>query len=353
MNIYVEAKSQEKVYEGFDYTDPAFIRDLFENSDEWKHLPKKQYAICLINAPVLPLDELLVVLDSDTDENYKDAVLRSYSSKDSVLPPILSEVLEDNKYYGTPGTIPSHVVDVRIKDGEVAVELPEVQVWDNTKPYVKRMKNAEAKHLEKELFKTLCFVYRLGMDDREVVTAAVERGMEYKRVRAIQYASAKKSADTKTIDELYMVDWFERAVKHCNSWNQVDVLIHVYIEACTYGNLQPVISKQRIAERAGVDRVVVRRLFARLEKAGILKEGPVTFKSGSGYMKNARIVNLNPDEAGRWGEVPDSEASKKATHTITPDTQENASYVASEGSNEPDWEALVGNKSWEEAEPTW
>lgn len=362
MNSYVEEALQKQVYEGFDYSDPEFIRGLFEQTDEWRNLPKDKYAICLVNAPLLPESELFDVLDrNDVDENYKDAVVRAFTTRDSVHPPVLAQVLEDNSYCGTPGTISSHVVDVTVKGTTIPMELPEVQVWSDVKPYVKRIQNAEQKTIEKELWKVLCYVYRLGMDDRAVVTAGIERGIEYKRIKAIQLSAAKKSIETKTIDDLYLVDWFERAVKHCNSWGQVNVLIHVYVEAVTYCTIQPAISKQRLAEKAGVDRKVIRRLFERLEKAGVLVEGPESMKEWDKATKtplsNPRIVNLNPAVKGRWEGMnlkpaPNRNKAKKAIHTFTPATEENRSYVDSQGSNEADFSLLVGNKSWEEAEPT-
>lgn len=321
MNTFMLDRIQEKKFEGINHRNPEHVRKAFESSDQWKHMPSKKRALCLINAPTLTMEELLVVLESDTDEDYKDAVLRNYSARNSVSVPILAEVLENNPNCGMkPGIVEGRLIDVTIAGATLPVELPEVMVWSNNKPYIRRMKEATDKRLEITLFKTLCFVYRLGLDDREVVTIAIERGVSYSDARRLQYNAATASIQTKTIAELYMVNWFKKAVKHCVNWNQVDILVRVYVEAVMFGNAQPVISKQRLAERVGTTRQSVIRLFQRLEKAGVLVEGPVTFKSDQGFMKNARIVNLNPDnENNRW-----------VTHT--PEASEVRPYVDSQGS---------------------
>lgn len=298
MTTFVEERIKNRAYEGFDYTDPAFIRQLFEDSDEHLHLPKDKYAICLINAPYLTLEELDKVLSSNTDENYKDAVLRNYTTRDSEYPPVLAQALI-NSSYGTPGAIKSHILDVTIAGGTMAIELPAIQVYPVTKSFEARIKNAQKKTIEKTLWQTLCYVYRLGLDDKNVLTEAVKRGVKYEVIRRIQDRAVKSSFNTKTLAETFLIGWFEEAVKSCNSWDQVDILIHLYIEAVTYNTTQPVVSKSRIADKVGIDRKVIRRLFDRLDKAGMLKEGEVTFKSKHGYVKNARVVNLNPLEPTR------------------------------------------------------
>ena len=304
-NTYQQERIQERVYEGFDYTDPTFIRGLFEQSEEHLHLPKDKRALCLINAPVLTLEELGVVLDSNTDEDYKDAVLRAYSSSSSPLPSTFPVVIGGQEYCRTPGVIQSHQVEVSIKDGDMIVELPEVEVWQDVKPFVARIRNASEKRLRLELFVCLCYVYRFGMDDKEVLTEAINRGMDYKVIKGVAISAGKKWMNTPTLDTQYMVEWFKKAVKECNSWTQVDILTHVYIEAVTYNNSQPAISKKRISEKVGCDPVVIRRLFKRLEKAGVMVEGPEStkeydYKAGM-PLSNPRILNLNPEkEPGRW-----------------------------------------------------
>lgn len=305
MNTFQQDRIQEAVYEGFDYTDPTFIRGLFEESDEHLHLPASKRAIALINAPTLSLEELGVVLDSNTDEDYKDAVLRAYSSASSSHPSTFPVVISGKEYCVTPGVIQSHQVEVSIKDGDMIVELPEVEVWPNATPFVARINGCNEKNLRKELFVCLCYVYRFGMDDKAVLTAAIERGMEYKAVKAVAISAGKKWMDAPTLDNQYMIEWFKRAVKHCNSWNQVDILVQVYIEAMTYNNSQPAISKQRIAERVGVTRQAIMKFFKRLERDGILVEGPESMKEydyKAGIpLSNPRILNLNPEkENGRW-----------------------------------------------------
>jgi len=273
-----------------------FVRDVFENSDEHLHLPIEAKNEALLHAPVLTKEELFVVLDSDADEDYKDACLATYSAS-RTPPPANSRLLV------TVGHLENHLVEVEIKKQQYIIELPEVEVWKNPVSYITRMKQAEPGKVKLELLRCLAYCYRYGMPTGLVVTEAMKHGLKWQEIERIKDKARKNATKVTTID-VPLREWFEQAVVYCNSLTQVDVLVWIYKEAATYTTMQPVICKSRLAGQVGCDRKVVRRLVDRLEKVGILQQAPETMKTydhAAGLpLSNPRILNLDPRQPGRW-----------------------------------------------------
>lgn len=304
-----------------DWSDPEFVRDVFERSDEHLHLSQQDRISALANVPLLPVEDLIEVLDNDSiDEEYKTALLDV--SKESSGSPILTGIRRNLDTVGhlKYGYTPSHLVQINLKGSVFDVVLPEVEVWKNISSYVTRLQNCDQKDLAKTLYRCALYTKRYAMDTGSLVQIAHDRGLDFNRALRASRAAGQKAHLVKTIDAEAKV-FFENAVEHCNSFKQVQILIALYTEACTYTTMQPTFCKKRCSDNLGVDRKVISRLFARLEKNGLLMESPETMKKydhAAGMpLSNPRIVNMDLTQTGRWWMLdekpgPDRSPEKKA-----------------------------------------
>ena len=195
---------------------------------------------------------------------------------------------------------------------EVVVEFPEVMVHNDDSSYVTRMKRADVSEVEKELLVSLAYCYRYAIPTNRVIAAAGEKAyIKEKKLKKIIEKAKEWSNTVKTIDE-ELIKWAEEALKVCNSINQTRIVVEIYSEACRFTNSQPVISKKRIAERAGVDRKVVRRLVERLETAGVVTQSPENFRIDKG-VSDARILNLG-SQPDRWAGQKFTTPNRSAEH---------------------------------------
>ncbi|WP_148222531.1 hypothetical protein [Rhodococcus opacus] len=321
--------NEREIYKDLEWNE-EFIRDVFERTDEHRHLPQFAKDEALAQAPLLSFEDLMAVLDSDTDEDYKDAVLSVYSASR----PSRDRISKGISYCGTPGILPSSTVDVVINKEIITIELPEVEVWKTDQSYVTRMQQAEPNKVKLEYIRCMSYCYRYDLPTGRVTTEAMKHGLTWKEIQRLQDKAKRNAAKVKTID-VPLRDWFIQAVEHCNTLNQVDVLVWIYKEAATYTTTQPVVSKLRLAEQVGCDRVVVRRLVARLGKAGLLEEGPESIKEYDYKvgkpLSNARILNLDIKNPGRWwmmelAPAPDRSEEKKSRKQRKMDVLKNNGY---------------------------
>lgn len=280
------------------------VRDVFENSDEHLHLSPSDKLDALAHAPHLNnVDLIKVVSNPDIDEDYKYS-LHSVATQSSGMA-IQGSI---KRYLVTVGHLkygytPAHRVSITLNGETFDVELPEVELWRNSVSYRTRMEDCDERDLAKTLYRCALYTKRYAMNTGELVNIAVERGMNMNRALRITASAAKKCHLVKTIDA-EALKFFEQAVEHCNSFKQVQILIELYREACTYSTMQPVFCKSRCAEQLSVDRKVIRRLFVRLEKQGLMMESPETLKEYDHCagipLSNPRIVNMDLRQAGRW-----------------------------------------------------
>ena len=304
-----------------DWSNPEFVRDVFERSDEHLHLSPQDRINALAHAPELTIEDLIEVLANDSiDEEYKTALLNL--SRESSGSPLLTGIRRNLDTVGhlKYGYTPRHTIQINLKGSKFDVELPEVEVWKNNSSYVTRMQNCDKKDLAKTLYKCALYTKRYAMDTGSLVQIAHDRGLDFNRALRTSHAAGQKAYLVKTIDAEAKV-FFENAVEHCNSFKQVQILIALYTEACTYTTMQPVFCKKRCSDSLGVDRKVIIRLFARLEKIGLLMESPETMKKydyAAGMpLSNPRIVNMDLTQHGRWWNLdekpgPDRSPEKKA-----------------------------------------
>lgn len=280
------------------------VRDVFENSDEHLHLSPSDKLDALSQVPHLTTDELIeVVSNPKIDDDYK-SFLHSVATQSSGMA-IQGGI---KRYLVTVGHLkygytPAHRVSITLNNETFDVELPEVELWKNNVSYRTRMQDCDERDLSKTLYRCAMYTKRYAMNTGELVNIAVERGMNMNRALRITASAAKKCHLVKTID-VEALKFFEQAVEHCNSFKQVQILIELYREACTYSTMQPVFCKQRCSRKLGVDRKVIIRLFGRLEKQGLMMESPETLKAydyAAGMpLSNPRIVNMDLRQAGRW-----------------------------------------------------
>lgn len=195
---------------------------------------------------------------------------------------------------------------------EVVVEFPEVMIHNDDSSYVTRIKRADVSEVGKELLVSLAYCYRYAIPTNRVIAAAGEKKhIKENDLKKIIRKAQDWSNTVKTIDE-ELIKWAEEALKVCNSINQTRIVVEIYSEACRFTNSQPVISKKRIAERAGVDRKVVRRLVERLEKAGVVTQSPENFRIDKG-VSDARILNLG-SQPDRWAGQKFTTPNRSAEH---------------------------------------
>jgi len=271
-----------------------------EFADHANQLPMTDlYAICQL-APSLSLEEI-------------DEIRSCYPSPLLYSQVVYLEALMDKRLKAAPagykrvigsvghlkqGYTKAYGLTYKHKGIDVVVEFPEVMIHNDDSSYVTRMKRADAAEVEKELLVSLSYCYRYAIPTNRVMAAAGQRTtIKEKRLKKIIEKAEDWSKTVKTIDE-ELIKWAEAALKYCNSINQTNIVVEIYSEACRFANSQPVICKKRIAERAGVDRKVVRRLVERLEKAGAVSQSPENFRITDGQ-SDARILNLGK-QPDRW-----------------------------------------------------
>ncbi|MBJ7479700.1 hypothetical protein [Rhodococcus sp. (in: high G+C Gram-positive bacteria)] len=203
----------------------------------------------------------------------------------------------------TPGILPSHEVLVTIKKEMIKVVLPEVDVWRNPVSYVTAVEQASGSELGKVLLRCLGYCYRLGMPTGKIATAAMSKGMKWDTYAKIQEKAKKYSDRLPTIDAT-LSDWVTEAALYCNTIKQVDMLVWIYREAATYCTMQPVICKARMAEQLGCSTKAIRNLVGKLQKNGMLEEGPESSRAYDHVAgrpnSNPRILNLDIRQDGRW-----------------------------------------------------
>ena len=257
------------------------------------------YALCEL-APSLSLEEIQSIRGSYPTPLLYSQHIYLESLLDRRTTP---KVGGDNRVIGSVGHLkqgytPPHSLPYVCKGVEVTIEFPEIMIHNDDKSYVARIKRADVAEVEKELLVSLAYCYRYAITTNNVIGAAADviNFKEKKLVKLID--KAKKWSETvKTIDE-QLLPWAEEALKYCNTIDQTKVVVEIYSEACRFTQTQPVIAKQRIADRAGVDRKVVRRLVGRMVRAGLITQSPEHFRIEDGK-SDARILNLG-SQPDRW-----------------------------------------------------
>lgn len=220
----------------------------------------------------------------------------------------------DNRF--KVGVLNSHPVDLVIGGAPLMIELPEVTVKADDKPYVTYLENVDKRDLFKAFSRALAYCYRLGISTGRIVTIAMKRGKyKWSTVQRFQAWAKRVAGNLKTVD-YWLADWFMRAVEYCNTIDQMLVLKQVYIQAATYNTKQPRICKKTLSALTGVHRQVIRRLFDRLIKAGLMTEQPEGYRyvAGLGPKSEARIINLDPTDLDRWSTyevLPSIDRTKK------------------------------------------
>jgi len=209
-----------------------------------------------------------------------------------------------------PGVLMSHAIRYEIKKQEYLLELPEVRVKVDDKPYVTRLQNVrnntssngkfEADFM-REFGRALAYCYRLDISTGNICTVAM-REMKWKWEVIQGFCdNAQKYKTLVRTEDYWLAEWVERAAAVCNTQQQVDILLWIYIQAATYSTRQPRICKKTLADQLGIGRPSVRNLFNKLEKNGLLNEQPEGYRNTSaGPKSEARIINLDPEQANRW-----------------------------------------------------
>ncbi|WMN01674.1 hypothetical protein [Rhodococcus erythropolis] len=238
----------------------------------------------------------------------------------------------------TPGILPSHEVLVTIKKEMIKVVLPEVDVWRNPVSYVTAVNQASPSELAKVLLRCLGYCYRLGMPTGDIATVAAGKGMKWDTYEKIK-EKAKKYAHRLTTIDVKLSDWVLEASQYCNTIKQIDMLVWIYKEAATYCTTQPVICKARMAEQLGCSTKAIRNLVGKLQKNGMLEEGPESSRAYDHVAgrpnSNPRILNLDIKESPRWW---------MQTLTPAPDRSPEKKSVKQRRT-----EVLAGNGYWKES----
>lgn len=285
--------------------DTELTRYAFEKSPWHLHLPLVERNKALLHTPVLDLDDVFKVLELDTDENYKEAVLIAYANaaastdKDQKVNTIYRNIASVGHLKN--GVLPSHQVEANLGWDTFTIELPEVEVYKSAKSYVTQMQ--ETNNAGKTLASCIKYCHLYNLPQSELFSIAFDKGLTVNQVKKISEKAAIQSTQLETFDQKALA-FFTGAIEFCNTYTQIQILIELYKEACKFLTMQPRFSKKRAARVVGCDRVVIRRLFARLEKAGLMNESPETTKAydhDAGMpLSDARIVNLDPTAPGRW-----------------------------------------------------
>ena len=285
----------------------------------------REYADIANQLPMTDLYALLELAPSLSFQEIED-IRTSFSSPLSYSQYLYLETLMDKRLAAPAGYIRVIGSVGQLKQGytrpygltyehkgiEVVVEFPEVMIHNDDSSYVTRINRADVSEVGKELLVSLAYCYRYAIPTNRVIAAAGEKAyIKEKKLKKIIEKAKEWSNTVKTIDE-ELIKWAEEALKVCNSINQTRIIVEIYSEACRFTNSQPVICKKRIAERAGVDRKVVRRLVERLETAGVVTQSPENFRIDKG-VSDARILNLG-SQPDRWAGQKFTTPNRSAEH---------------------------------------
>lgn len=230
------------------------------------------------------------------------------SSKTKRVIPNISSC--DQKIEVLPGTLLSHMVSYQIKGEQRLLELPEVQVQIDDKPYVTLLRGVRQNtsgigKFEDDFLRafgrSLAYCIRLAIPTGKIITVAMEE-MHWKWDVIQRFKeNAEKYAFLIRTEDYWLADWVERAAAICNTQQQVDVLAWIYCRAATFNTRQPRICKKTLSDQTGISRGSIRNLFDKLEKNGLMVQQPEGYRTVNGVVKSeARIVNLDPKQVNRW-----------------------------------------------------
>lgn len=282
------------------YEDEVFLRDC---SKEFKSLTENHRDYYLRNDLITPrLD------DVDKYQLVEDII--SCATPKS-----------EDKY--TPGYLNSHVVETTIKGVPYFVELPEVRVQQDATPYVThldavaRIKRATKVDpgYRKSLMRSFAYCHRLNINVAPLYAHAYAQGYKTNELDRMNRSVARIADRLKTQD-YYLADWAQRALEHCNTVVQCNIIRWVYIRAAMFNTKQPRICKKTIALELGCNRNIIIRLFKRLESAGLMVQREETYSYDYVRMapkSNARIVNLDPSESNRWEDYKEELTLKRTS----------------------------------------